>query len=95
VNSILPKALCILPYKLRLKEFWMLKLKRDNRMRKYYKLTEAGEKETVKPTLRTRSFIRNNMQSGEPASVMHETHKDTDNFLVTYGEPVKHLNEAQ
>jgi PadR family transcriptional regulator PadR len=34
----------------------------DNRMRKYYKLTESGEKETVNRLLELEDFIRN-MQS--------------------------------
>jgi DNA-binding PadR family transcriptional regulator len=47
-GSILPRVLCIPLYKLEAEGILMSKLQKvDNRMRKYYKLTEAGEKETV------------------------------------------------
>ncbi|WP_150450995.1 PadR family transcriptional regulator [Arenibacter lacus] len=38
----------------------------DNRIRKYYKLTEAGEKETVNRLLALEDFIRNMQQLLNP-----------------------------
>ncbi|MDX1365864.1 MAG: helix-turn-helix transcriptional regulator [Arenibacter latericius] len=38
----------------------------DNRIRKYYKLTEAGEKETVNRLLALEDFIRNMQQLVNP-----------------------------
>jgi hypothetical protein len=58
-NSILPRGFVSCPAQTRSRRHTRCEIEKvDNRMRKYYKLTEAGTKETVNRLAELEDFIR-------------------------------------